>query len=95
MKLQVLDVNVFRHLPLGGTYQTRADYLEIYFQLDKSSLFCLWMSRQHLTAVVAAVVVRFLRLKLVSICSPTENSKCQEFSLKVQEKGLRTNRLIE
>lgn len=72
----MLDVNVFRHLPLGTTYQTRADYLEIYFQIDKTSLFGLWMSLQHLMAVVALVGVRFLGLKPVSICSATENSKC-------------------
>lgn len=69
-------MNVFRHLPLGSTYQIRADYLEMYFQVDRTSLFCLRMSLQHLTAVMTVVGVRFLELKPISICQATENSKC-------------------
>lgn len=46
-------------------------------------------------AVVAVIGVRVLGLRSVSICSRTENSKCQEFSLKIQEKDLRMNSLIK
>lgn len=46
-----------------------------------------------MTAVVAVIGVRVLGLRSVSICSRTENSKCQEFSLKIQEKDSKNEQL--
>lgn len=72
VKLQILDVNVFRHLPLGST---RTDYLEIYFQFDKASLFSSWRNLQCLAAVAAVIGIRFLGLRSVFICSAIQRVK--------------------
>lgn len=58
-------------------------------------MLSLWRNLQPLIAVVAMICVRFFGLRSVSICSATANSKCQEFSLKIQEKDLRINSLIK